>query len=246
VPTVTVSVPTIEDIRDEYDEEFEVAFTASVADIYYESSTLGIAGATIVDDDAAPTLRLQRVDAIGNQTDLDGVFYDNTVPEYHGVVSFDVIFSHPSSKEVELTFGTQDGSATGIAGTAFDSTKHDEDFELFTGRTQPLSSDYISDAIDFVGGTIQVPLNNDWWHEGSEVFTINLGPVSNATLPTALAVTINDDVDDKPTALVPETMDVIENDPEDLVVRFYCRIRVCRRLLSITQPPTRRLFRVQP
>jgi len=218
--SVNVSVPTNEDNIDEYDEEFEVEFHVSVTDLYYDTSTLGDLGVvTIVDNDTPPVLSLQRIDLSGNDTDANGVLLDNTVPEFDGVARFNVMFSHPSQKVIELTYGTQDGSALGIAGTSFNSTEHDEDFELFSGRLQQLDGVGYPGMIDFPGGTIEIPLNDDWWHEQQETFVIDLTSATNASLSTSsVSVTIDDDADDTPTAYVPDSRDVMEDDPLDLVV----------------------------
>jgi RHS repeat-associated protein len=220
--TINVNVPANDDNVDEYDEEFEVEFHLSVMDLYYDWSTLSDLGVvTILDTDAPPVLSLQRIDLSGMDRDSNGVLLDNIVPEFDGVARFNVMFSHPSQKDVDLTYGTQDGTALGIAGPGFDFTQHNQDFELFSGRLQPLGGLGYYGMTDFPGGTIEINLNDDWWHEGQETFSIDLAAATNATLASSsIGVTIDDDSDDTPTAYIPDTVEVIENDPADLLVEI--------------------------
>lgn len=218
--TVNVPIPTLQDNIDEFDdEEFEVEFSASISGMYYDSITLDVGVATIIDNDSVPQLWLQRIDLAGFDRDSAGNLLTNTVLEDDGVARFNVMFSHPSEKDVDLTFGTQNGTATGIAGTQFNSTVNDEDFELFSGRTQQLYGYDFTGPINFSGGTIEIPLNNDWWHEGTETFSIvGLSATNGSLVASSATVTIDDNADDKPYAYVPESLSVMENSPTDVVI----------------------------
>ncbi len=220
-PTATVPIPTVGDNYDEYDEAFRVRFTSILTSNAMPGppQDLGTRDVVIIDNDAEPVLTLKRVDPYG-QTGSGGVPYDNTVPEADGAARFNAYLDHGSQKQIILTSGTTSGTAIGVPLAAFNTTANDTDFELFSGRTQTFNS--------YVGGTflygntpvgmISIPVNNDWWDEPLETFTLNISATNVTVSAPQTTVSINDDVDDKPYVFVPPTQSVVEDNINDLVV----------------------------
>lgn len=208
----SVSITAIDDTIDEYDENFRVHLTATSP---YGYSDLGTYDVVLQDNDAAPTLTLQRFDSSGQPL-------DNVVPEslgYGGAggAAFSVVASHPSEKPFSLEWSTSHGTATGIdlsvAGW-FDTNAHDEDFDLISTSTSLWTGSPSSDPFvtDVVVGEIEIAVNDDVWHEGPETFDILMSATNASVASSSLTVTIDDTLDDTPVVYVQPDFSASEDD----------------------------------
>lgn len=185
-------------------------FEHAIIRVTDDNSTFDIS-VTIEDNDLPPNLTFHRVDEFGNE------YADNIVPEIEEVARFNVKSDIPTEIPTDVIYSTADGTAVGDSWIdfEFDPTRHDADFELFSGRTASLNvwGEYYFDP-DMAIGSIEVPINDDEWHESFEDFSILL-QADNANVPASLTVTIDDDHDDTPVVTVPYSTSVIEdnNDP---------------------------------
>ena len=162
--SVTVPVDVLGDSKDEPDEEF----TLELSDPARATIGGGAAHATIVDDDAAPTL------SVADISTPEGDFGASPA-------SFTVALSEASGFDVEVDVATQDGSAT--APTA--SRRGD-----YTPR-----SDVVTIPAGETTADVRVDVLGDTRDEPDEDFTLDLGDASRATVDdgTARATIVDDD-----------------------------------------------------
>ncbi|MCY3667679.1 MAG: putative Ig domain-containing protein [Gemmatimonadetes bacterium] len=149
--TGTISVPIIDDTADEPDEE---TFTLTLSEP--DNATLAAetitAQGTINDNDNPPLVNVDHARA------TEGT-----------VMHFTVRLSAASGQNVEVTYGTNDGTAT-VAGN---------DFKATTGT--------LTIAAGATTRTIYVPIINEGTTEHDEIFTLVLSNPQNATLGTVAA-----------------------------------------------------------
>ncbi len=154
--TGTIAVPVTQDVLDEADETFKVTLSNPVNATLVDGEATG----TITDDDAPPGL------SIADQTESEGV----------GDMTFTVTLSAVSGRDVTVTYGTANGTAT--AGT---------DYTASVGATLTI-------AAGMTTGTIPVPVTQDVLDELDETFKVTLSNPVNATLSDGEATgTIEDD-----------------------------------------------------
>ena len=219
--TITIpTIPTIQDNVDEYDENFVIRVmgtsgsgSGSGSGGGYQPISNDYTG-QIIDDDAAPVLRLQRLDGSGN------LMTNNVIPETGYIAQtgtleparFRVIADHPTAKAAVLTWSTANGTAIGTTLSSFDVNQHNQDFRLLFNQTVNLTPwSYGSpNSVDITVGELTVPVNNDRWYENPETFLINLG-ATNATLQSNSVTVTIDDPEDLPVAFVPSSLTVQED-----------------------------------
>ena len=210
-----VTRPTIQDNIDEYDENFvlrvtgvkSVSSSGGSSSGGYQSFAENFTG-KIIDDDAAPVLRLQRLDGSGN------LMPNNIVPErgYPDTARFRVIADHPTAKQAVLTWSTANGTATGTTLPSFDVNQHNQDFRLLSNQSLSLTPWTYGPAnsVDVTMGELTVPINNDRWYEGQETFKVNISATLASVNAPFVTVTI-DDLEDVPVVYVQTAQSVMEN-----------------------------------
>ena len=142
---------------------------------------------TIVDNETVPTLSVA-------DTTLN-VMEDNA----NGNVTFDVTLSHPTEKEVTVSYATAEGTATDEASpTATDN----HDFTAISSGTATIAPTMVR-GTNNLSDTITIVINDDDISENFESFSVNLSNAANAEIEGTPAtirvvVTIEDD-DSNPT-----------------------------------------------
>ncbi|MEJ7593344.1 MAG: hypothetical protein WKF77_17510 [Planctomycetaceae bacterium] len=148
----TVTIVTNQDNVDEYDENFIVRISGTTGSgsgsgsysppTPFSNDYYGV----IIDDDAAPVLRIQRLDTSGN------LLSDNIVPEtgYPSTARFRVIADHPTAKPASMNWSTVNGTATGTTLSSFDVNQYDQDFRLLTGQTLTLNPWTYSSSTEWI------------------------------------------------------------------------------------------------
>jgi hypothetical protein len=135
--TGTISVPIIDDVLDEENENFSVILTNPVYATITDSEGIG----TINDNDDPPTI------TIGDETENENI----------GTMSFTVILSDASGYEISVDFQT----ASGLASTPDDFTETSGTLILPAGSTSgTISIPIIEDTISEANETFTVDLTN--------------------------------------------------------------------------------------
>ncbi len=178
----TVSVLTVNDATDEFDETFRM----NVAKASVGTVTRGVGTATIIDDDPPPTVTLN---------DLGAAEGDSGVR----AVSIEVLLSAASGKPVAVSFATSDGTAT--AGTDYAAASGELTFS--PGETRKLAvvnvnGDTTGEADETVNVTLSAPSNATLGRAQGSLIILNDDPkvqfdVSSVTVTegTDQSVTLN-------------------------------------------------------
>ena len=156
--SATIRIPVENDALDEADETFIVRLSGPLHAELTDSTATG----TIIDDDAAPGITIA----------------DARARESAGEITFRVSLDAPSGREVEITYGTEDGTA-----------KAGDDY---TAVERPLTF-----AVGQTSATITIKVINDLLVEPDETFSVRLSDPLHAELPsdpTATGTIIDDDV----------------------------------------------------
>ena len=156
--SATIRISVENDALDEADETFGVR----LSDPLHAELSDPTATGTIIDDDAAPGITIT----------------DARARESAGEITFRVSLDAPSGREVEITYGTEDGTA-----------KAGEDY---TAVERPLTF-----AAGQTSATITINVINDLLVEPDETFSVRLSDPLHAELPsdpTATGTIIDDDV----------------------------------------------------
>ena len=171
--TATVSVDTVSDTIDEFDETFVLRIdnvtSATVAVVGSTDTAVG----TITDDDTSPEVSIGDVSA----------------GESDGSLSFEVSLSHPSQQTITVTAATSASSPVSAAGAATcTATDGSQDYET--------ASSTVTFAPNATTATFTVTLCADTAPEPDEKFTVTLSSPVNATVSPAAGAaegTIRDD-----------------------------------------------------
>ena len=156
--SATIRISVENDALDEADETFRVRLSGPLHAELTDSTATG----TIIDDDAAPGITIA----------------DARARESAGEITFRLSLDAPSGREVEITYGTEDGTA-----------KAGDDY---TAVERPLTF-----VVGQTSATITIKVINDLLVEPDETFSVRLSDPLHAELPsdpTATGTIIDDDV----------------------------------------------------
>ena len=169
----TVSVSTVDDSIDEFDETFLLRIDSVTSTDSVQVGADDEAKGTITDDDPEPAVSIAPASAV----------------ESSGSLPFTVTLSHASQKLTNVTAATTAGSASDARGSVCATTDGSEDYRTTTSVVR-----FASYATT---GVFDVPVCDDTAAEPDETLTVSLSSPTRATLgtpSTATGIILDDDV----------------------------------------------------